>query len=586
MKSIIQYLFVGCLAIALSACNNSSSSNKNNAVLPAQTGSISVNPTTGLVTVSTDFKNLDLVPGTASFDSGNNTLTIPLAVVSKFTQHVLFNPKVWISSTSEGSLDTTDAFSSSFEGTDYVYYGPEAMAANKAVSRNIVLTGVSGSSDVTVDLSLTDSPMLIGRGDERRGPGLSDSATGLHWGDIDCAPQAFTTLDVNALSNGAGGNKGCGARNVVVSPDGRTFYTSNKTHPTISAIDTVTYNYTTLNLRSDSNDQGLGSVAYVVLSNNGSKLYALVNYDVHMTASNTNSTGQFDGTTPVKVEVVEVDTKTFTVIKRGTLLTTANGDVRARNINLSPDGSKLALLIDGDQSESGVYLLKASDLSLIDSSNMPIKLDPAQVFAKKVIFANNTTLAVAYGGYASNSVTDDTGVNPDVITLIDTSSSSYTQTNVASVITAVPNGSGYKTNVALGSLERDDKGMIYWTRDYNSNGWLKNGAAYTGSELLSIINPADGSEKLVALDVDTYSGDGRGLGAAVAIGKDDIYVGNDFYGNYSGSPGFAKIDRSTDLRVDYDGDTTNGIIGNSDAGAKVSLPNRLASGHELAITPF
>jgi DNA-binding beta-propeller fold protein YncE len=373
---------------------------------------------------------------------------------------------------------------------------------------------------------------------------------------------------------------------MIFSEDGTRIYSSNKTHPTVSVVDTTTLTYPMLsNITTTGDDDTIGSVLDLAFNSDRSKLYALLNEGGHGTSESSISAGTAPGT--VDIELVELNPATLAVTNRLAIASQAASDnIRAKGIAITPDDSMAAIIVDHEDAESGIYFVDLAAMTIIDTDpvaagTQPIAHGIDTALPKSVIFVDNTTAVVNFGGWGSGTYVEDG--NGDKLVFIDTADFSTTE-----FTSAITNTLG---DVWAGDIQRGPDGKVYWTRSCFSNAPMKDALAYTGTEALSVIDPATKAETLVQLGPDSENTQTAacGYGVGLAFNQDNsvLYIANDQYGNNAGV-GITKLNASTLARMDFDGNTTDGIVGNSDMTQKISglYSNVYASGHSMAISPF
>lgn len=140
--------------------------------IPAQTGKISVNAATGVVSVPMAPANIGLT-GTATFDAG--TLTVTLSVQNRTTRP-LFAPKIVLSNPT-GSTGTWSDEDGELATLPYRAYGA-ALAPGATVARTYVFTGVTAGDVLLADVEFKFGRVFAtGFWDDRAG-GVMDEEAG------------------------------------------------------------------------------------------------------------------------------------------------------------------------------------------------------------------------------------------------------------------------------------------------------------------------------------------------------------------------------------------------------------------------
>jgi|GEM_PF-2487818 len=460
--------------------------------LPAQNATLSVNLTTAAVTVTTPPSDLGL-SATAVYDDPNDTLTITLDVTNN-TGRVLSNLKAVTSNLNEGTIGGR-----TWQGSPFVYYGPEALAPSGSRSRDIVINGVTGGTDpITLDLSFITHPTLVAPAGDS-GMRLIDSS-----GAIDTS----TTLDEATLGTETY------TRSVVTDPTGRFVVVVDKKLPLVHIIDLTTLeNVASIQLGA------FGSIGGTAII--GKRLYVAYSNGSHWSGAGGNENGD-----PGRggVEIVAIDMTTFAEISRYTLVAIGPDGACARGLALTRDKARAVVAV-------GRAGLSTQELWIIDLAAMTpptsgaIPLTPSYGWVTKPAWNDaGDTVYVTFDNYKHMYGGD--GSTPPPIEVVDVASGGLSQ------LTPSANRLFGRGVIARG-------GKVYYV----------NGTSYvdTGVAPLTIFD-SGGSESTP----DTgYLADGA-FGIVFDPSGDFYYVSS----HDSDSCETATFDATTDTRVDRDGDGT------------------------------
>ncbi len=299
----------------------------------------------GVVTVTSQPANLAL-SGTATYFDADDEIELQLTVQND-TARLLFNLKALTTAQNEG-VQGGPTFPL-VGGDPSTYFGPEAIDVGASETRLVLLGGITGAADpITLTLSFVDAPMLF--------TGDGSNNANLYGGDTSGSGESF--------NDGEGPEA---PRQGVISADGRFLYVGSKNDPRVTVTDTTTYTRTSSAVLGDAAG-GIGGIGGVALSTDGSRLYAIVNDGAHWHGSD----GQGNAATgaevaETEVQVVELLASDLSEVQRLTLHTADTSKRLGRALQLSPDGTRLAVAVSASGFNGTTSLTTASnELVLID----------------------------------------------------------------------------------------------------------------------------------------------------------------------------------------------------------------------------
>ncbi len=389
--------------------------------LGMQTATLSVDLGTQTVTVSEQPVNFTL-SATAVYKDPQNTLTIDLTVQND-SGRLIFNLKGLTTGINEGS-QSGPTFPL-VGGQPYTYYGPEALDVGASATRTITLTGITGGTDpVTVNLSFVDAPMIYGG--TRSNLYAADSA-----GSGERATVSLT-----------GPATGTFPRQAAISPDGRTIWFGDKKVAQITMVNTTTLT-ATASANLSSAGSGAGSIGGLALSGDASHLYVVLDEGTHWHGS----VGDMGGTagTP-DVSLVELDASDLTETGRVSLYTADASGRAGRDLVLSPDGSKAAVLVSSGPVTIGstngvineVWLVNLTNLSVIDADSATAGDQPVTLSDTSQLVAHaawrGSDLYTVYASYQWQAVVGSPAIDVIDTTTFDVTSLSVTDTHGSSAV--------------------------------------------------------------------------------------------------------------------------------------------------------
>ncbi len=496
--SKVMNMCVALAAGALASCSSGGSSGGGGGGFPVQNGSLSIDLTSAGVTITQQPSRLFL-SATAVYDDPGDMLTVSLTVRNDFSR-LLFNLKGITQMVNEGTQTGTMLPGG---GLPYTYYGPEGLDRTAMRTENLVFTGITGAVDpIEIDLTFEDAAMLFG---------------GNFGGDFLAID---TSLSGEVFETGIIGTNSLAAnvRQAVVAADGEFVYTGDKENPNIGVIDTRTY---TIATGPDLSGTASGSIGGITLSANGSRIYGVVNVGTHAYGAPDGSGGVVGSTT---VDVVAVDESSLIEVGRLNLFTMDAGGRFGGRIELSPDGSRLAVIvgtIDGSANE--LWLINTASFSLVDTDAgtagvQPVTLSApgAGTFAQQGCWSGNDRFLVGFNDhrFGGNMAID--------IDVVNTSNFAVTQ--------LTPTGAGE----AAGVMTARNGEVYYPTRD--------------GTSPFSIFTLSNSNERQPD---PAFSGGTEACGIVFNKSGSRYYVAN--YND------LAVFETTGDVRVDTDNDGGNGV---------------------------
>jgi hypothetical protein len=499
----------------------------------AQTATLSV-AIDGTVTVNSQPANMTLA-GTGTYDDVGDTMTIALTVQNDLAR-TIHNPKAMITSVSVGALDNADG---QLGGTDFVYYGPESLAFMGTRSRDLVISGVPGTTvSIDIELEIRDDPMLITSTwfAANTAAQLIDTGTLSKVGEIGCDSYKF------ALAT----QDNCAWRRGVMSRGGRYLYIGSRANTVIRVIDLTTLEV----IGALSLGSSFGFVDGVVRG--GELLYAVMSTTGHaFDGGNKRSDGS--------VYLVEIEPRgpELSELRR---LAVVGDAAQAENVNgrvpaITPNRTVAAVPISR---RGEVVLVELANMTIIDTDTDTPEVDNLDVSGtgmtpKEVAFSpDGTTLFV---GFAQNAATQDVLA----VQLADFSATALptTLTNATGVADMTVDADGRLWVSRIG-VDDADGGAI---SVYDLSGPTETVLATHGTPLPNI-----GNRKKRYADAVAFSPDGS-----------EAYVPM-FIDNQNLIAQLAIFTTSDLMRVDTDGNAGNGVT-------NVPLPTR-PGGHVALITPF
>jgi len=399
-------------------------------------------------------------------------------------------------------------------GEPSTYFGPESLIVGGQAVRTIDLSGIDGAVD-PITVDLTFVDA----------PTIFGGNFGGDYAGIDSSgsTEGFA-VDIS--------NAGDNVRQIVITPDGRFIYAVGKNEVGLAIIDTST---NTSVAGADLSTAGIGSGGGVALSADGADLYIGYNDNAHYNGGDSNNGGQ--GSASADIHIIKMDA----ALAEQARLTLYTADAEGRtikNIQISPDGSMLAAVVSsGSVDIDELFLVDIATFTLIDADAATGGDQPVVLSA--VGFADHLT-------WSEDSATVFVGVNgdkndaaPSIVSVVD--AAAFT------VSTLTPNTPGNSAGVMAAG-----NGKLYMP--------LRNG---TGS--VTIFDIAG------ATQVDGEIGT-RNETNGVVMDPNGIhyYVIDDSR--------VMKYTAADDVRVDTDGDATNGVT-DMTVGTDIRA-------HMLTISPF
>lgn len=294
--------------------------------IPAQTGTLTIDPATGTVAVTTPASFVTL-GGTATVSG--TTLTANITVRNDTTR-VLYAPKLLLTSSLPGGVTWTNS-DGTFATLPYRAYGGAILPGTTAT---VIWTFNGVTANLRLDLDVRGGRLLTSNAWEYNG-GTA--------GDVVDEDTGKLVLALAAAPTGQGG--GSHTQRGGFTPDGRLILGS-KTAGAVSSFDLVTGGrLLTATLRKQKSN-----VMQVVLDRGGVAAYALV-ADGHPQGLNRN------GPLGSETELVRLDTATLTERGRIDL-----GISKNRSMEISPDGR--TLIIATGVTTQGVVLVDLSTFTI------------------------------------------------------------------------------------------------------------------------------------------------------------------------------------------------------------------------------
>lgn len=444
-----------CGAVALIAGCNDSDSDGLPVLSGPQTGSVSVNLASAGVTFPTQPQGIDL-SGTAVYDDPGDTVTLSLTVRDG-SKTILQNPKVIPTNLNEGTITGDGTFGlpgPADGGSDpYIYYGPEEILPKESVTRDIVITGVTGAlADITMDVEIVMHPYFV------YSTGFDDMTI------VDSSGSGQTTeLDIAALGfNGVppaadGGGGDTVLQPFVSSADGRYVYMSCWNQPAVMKLDLSDLSVTALSslaalpIAFDATG-AIGGVDALTLSPDESFVYAVLNDGCHMYRF-----GSEEYPAPsikvVKLNKSLVEVDSVEVFPATVIPPVADGGAtfvqyRGRHLSVSDDGTRGAL---GVTDLGIVFLLNLSDMSVIDVDDVTAGTQGFDLTATSF-----SVRQVALSGDASTIYVAYNGTNDGTLDVIDVATGGVT-TEAPTTLGAGENNTGF--------LEFGPDGRLYYGRN-------------------------------------------------------------------------------------------------------------------------
>lgn len=339
-----------------------------------QTATLVINPTTLEVTVSEQPDNLTIsVANNATWAGVGTPLRFSVRAQNDFNR-LVFNLKAVVTSVSEGTtLDATGQY----DGNSYYYYGQSGidLAASKSV--DVAFDGITGTGDVTVNLSFVNHMLYLATTDYYGGQlwaydsGGTEQAMELNFNQFGNAG-TYTTTTSNGNS---------APMESVVSSDGRFAYFGVRNQPTVVVLDTVSMTMTegpdlvgADNILHDGT--GMGSIGFtrgLMMSPDDEFLYVILMSNAHNYECSITGFEALAGT----VELVKLERTTLAEVGRSVLLSGISS-AQGRRAGLSTDGSRVAVSIKIYDSSYGepvadvhgkIFVVNTSDMSIVDGDS-------------------------------------------------------------------------------------------------------------------------------------------------------------------------------------------------------------------------
>ena len=454
------------------------------------------------------------ITATAVLDDVNDTLAIATTLQNN-TGRLLFNLKGLSTAINQGT-QAGNTFPI-VGGEPSTYFGPESLIVGGQAVRTIDLSGIDGAVDpITVDLTFVDAPTIFG---------------GNFGGDYAGIDSSGSTEGFAVDISGAGDN----VRQIAITPDGRFIYAVGKNEVGLAIIDTST---NTSVAGADLSTAGLGSGGGVAVSADGADLYIGYNDNAHYNGGDgTGPGGSNVGAASADIHLIKMDA----ALAEQARLTLYTADAQGRtikNIQISPDGSTLAAVVSsGSVDIDELFLVDTATFTLIDADAATGGDQPVVLSA--VGFADHLT-------WSEDSATVFVGVNggkydnaPSIVSVVDAAAFTVT--------TLTPTTPGDSAGVMAAG-----NGKLYMP--------LRNG---TGSVTIFDIAGATQADGEIGASTETN-------GVVMDPNGIHYYVIDDST--------VMKYTAADDVRVDTDGDATNGVT-NMTVGTNIRA-------HMLTISPF
>ena len=286
--------------------------------MPTQTAMLSIDQTTGAVTITSAPSLLGLIAN-ATIVSGTMTLNVSL---KNTTARPLFAPKLELTNTLPAGVMWTDN-TAKIETAQIPYraYGP-ALNANQSNSQSWTFTGITGPGTLSLALTFRDDPVLTTTA-AYQGPSIVDSATG---------------LEIAEMPGGTPGKEGDNRSTVsAFTPDGNLVVAQRE------ACQIISYNIGSSRelARADLCMQ-FGHVPWLVADHSGTVVYAVI--------SNSRPKVRYH-VAPVDTQLVRLDAATLT--EYGPRIDLGMG--MTRSMRLSPD-DKTLIIATGVTSEGVIVV--------------------------------------------------------------------------------------------------------------------------------------------------------------------------------------------------------------------------------------
>ncbi len=472
-----------------------------NNTLGAQTATLSVS-LAGVVTVTAQPADLTL-SGTAVYTAGTSTLDIDLAVQND-TGRLLFNLKGLTTAQNEGA-QAGNTFPLT-GGQPSTYFGPEALDVGATANRTLNLTGITGGTDpVTVTLSFVDAPMLYnGRYDE------------LVTVDTSGSGETSAARELDATKHGA------------LSPDGRFLYVGQKNLPAIVTLDTTTLTAVVGSTLGDAANT-MGGIGGLALSHDAIKLYAVVNDGLHYNGGIGDGSG--NGAPESEIQLVELNRSDLSEVQRLTLRTADTTLRTAKQLVLNATGTRAAIVVSTNQGTTAaneLWLVDLATFTVIDADAATDGAQPVALSGQGYAYKAAWLGTSVYAGFNNRNWLNN---NDDPIGLDVVDTTTFVVTAVAA-----PAGSGNTASqlVAHG-------GKVYYTSIFDDND------ATDGTPLQT-----EGLHVFDGANVTAPSAVVQARGIA-------FHPSGAWYYLITNGNGAFVHETATDLAVDLDGDTNNGV---------------------------
>lgn len=472
----------------------------------------------GTVTFDPQPEDLTL-SGSAVITVAGSSVTLTLRVRNDFPR-ALFNLKGVTTSLSQGD-QTGSAFPGG--GPSFVYFGPQVMGQGDEIERELVIENISDlSTPLSIALAFEDAPMLFA---------TAYSGT-LCWVDTSLSLEYGMEIFSGSADDGY-------VRQGAVSKDGLKLYLACKNEEEVKVMD----------LRNLEVSDGpaltgetYGSIGGLALSPDGERMYCSVNTNAHVHGRNDD-----DGETETTVDLVVLRTSDLAELARVNMHHLDAESRTAQRVEVSPDGSTVAVLVSDvwDSKDNELWLFDRTSLAPVDTNpvepgTQPVALSSGQGFAQFLVWSSESQkVFVGFNGYKAGLSLDS------VVDVVDVSDLTVSQIS--------PGGLAAKTGV----MAYKD-GQLYYPNDKSA------GPGFT------------------VIDVNAGTQAQPATGAVFASHCTGVVCGtgeqSDRYFIVYKTSEVGVFDLATNDRVDVDNDISNGVT-------DLDLSSWFGS-HCLLMTPF
>ena len=431
---------------------------------------------------------LDMPPAYAAgasalFDAQSGELTLSLELTNT-SGALIFNPKLVVDGHSAGALGDTGG---QLEGRPALWFGPAALDLGASRSRDLVIGGLGGASELRLMLSPAQHPTILASSGGNAGNFGAAGSGGL--AVVDSGAGFSTTLSCVDFSYLLGGD--CQFTEPALSVDGRWAWVGLRNMPLAIVIDTTSMT-ATASVDLTAGATGMGSVDSLVWDPDGVHVYAVLTTNAHVLGAAGGGASGAAGNSDI--HIVKLVAATMAEVDRVEITSADPSGDSGRALSISADGSRAAVALAASGRVALVDLGGMSLVGLIDVSASGTNVRYA------AISADGLTIYAAYKDSAGH------------IDAIDLSDPSGPIINTLSVDDPIAGGS-------VGKLLVGPNGRVYLARKSTS-------AVQAG---VVVIDPTTGmnTELLLGLDVNSLalSADSSRLYALV-IDTDEVWVFN------------------------------------------------------------